>query len=167
MFPLVVQEHAVVQELVVVVVVVRDVILRVLGAEEAMHRVDDLFFQGYNWYSSIPLFPYLTSKGTVATGTAKVCRIKSRLPESFTKAKLKKGDYLYRRDENLLAVRYHDKKGIYLLSTQHDMSVVSVPKKYGEGDVERLRVVNDYNKNMGGVDKNDMMINNYSCVRKT
>ena len=47
------------------------------------------------------------------------------------------------------------------------MSVVSVPKKYGEGDVERLRVVNDYNKNMGGVDKNDMMINNYSCVRKT
>ena len=28
-------------------------------------------------------------------------------------------------------------------------------------------MVNDYNKNMGGVDKNDMMINNYSCGRKT
>ena len=30
-----------------------------------------------------------------------------------------------------------------------------------------LRLISDYNKHMGGVDKNDAMVGNYSCVRKS
>ena len=34
--------------------------------------------------------------------------------------------------------------------------------------VEKLSLINDYNKNIGGVDKNDAMVGNYnSCVRKS
>ena len=28
-----------------------------------------------------------------------------------------------------------------------------------------LQLISDYNKHMGGVDKNDAMVGNYSCVR--
>ena len=33
--------------------------------------------------------------------------------------------------------------------------------------VKMLRLISDCNKHMGGVDKNDAMVRNYSCVRKS
>ena len=45
------------------------------------------------------------------------------------------------------------------------MNLLNAKWKYGEREVERL-VVDDYNK-MGDIYKNDAMISNYSCLRKS
>ena len=39
--------------------------------------------------------------------------------------KLKKGEFSFRRNENMLALRYQDKKEIYMLSTMHKADTVT------------------------------------------
>ena len=89
--------------------------------------VSDLFDFGYklyvdNWYTSKKLFRYLEENGTGACGSARANRLK--VPRSFIKEPLEKGQYTFRRDNNLLAVRYHDKKQIYFFvyNTYHKAS---------------------------------------------
>ena len=48
------------------------------------------------------------------------------------------------------------------------MEEVASEKSDKDGrSVKMLRLISDYNKHMGGVDKNDAMVRNYSCVRKS
>ena len=78
------------------------------------------------------------------------------------------GDFRFRRDGNLFLVRYKDKKEIYFLSLIHGIKIERVPKRGREETAaSKLSLVNDYNKFMGGVDRNDALIGNYSSVRKT
>ena len=78
------------------------------------------------------------------------------------------GDFRFRRDGNLLLVRYKDKKEIYFLSLIHGIKIERVPKRGREETAaSKLSLVNDYNKFMGGVDRNDALIGNYSSPRKT
>ena len=68
----------------------------------------------------------------------------------------------------MLLVRYKDKKEIYFLSLIHGIKIERVPKRGREETAaSKLSLVNDYNKFMGGVDRNDALIGNYSSVRKT
>ena len=68
----------------------------------------------------------------------------------------------------MLLVRYKDKKEIYFLSLIHGIEIERVPKRGREETVaSKLSLVNDYNKFIGGVDRNDALIGNYSSVRKT
>ena len=72
-----------------------------------------LFGLGYklyvdNWYTSEALFNYLYENQTCATGTARKNRM--QLPKSFMNEKLKKGEFSFRRNGNMLALRYQDKK---------------------------------------------------------
>ena len=65
-------------------------------------------------------------------------------------------------------VRYKDKKEIYFLSLIHGIKIERVPKRGREETAaSKLSLVNDYHKFMGGVDRNDALIGNYSSVRKT
>ena len=78
------------------------------------------------------------------------------------------GDFRSRRDGNLLLVRYKDKKEIYFLSLIHGIKIDRVPKRGREETAaSKLSLVNDYNKFIGGVDRNDAVIGNHSSVRKT
>lgn len=131
----------------------------------------DLFGLGYklyvdNWYSSETLFRYLEENGTAACGTVRANRLS--LPDPFKKAPLPKGEYRLRRSGNVLAVRFHGKKEIYILSTIHTMKSVNTGKKNLRGDnIEKLHIIHDNNQKMDGVDKNDAVVGNYSCVRKS
>ena len=51
-------------------------------------------------------------------------------------------------------VRYKDKKEIFFLSTIHDMQTERIPKR-GQDELapSKLKLGNDYNANMGGVDQ--------------
>ena len=42
---------------------------------------------------------------------------------------LEKGEWAFRRNDNLLMVRYRDKKDIFFLSTIHDMQTERMPKR--------------------------------------
>ena len=61
-----------------------------------------------NWYSSESLFNYLSENGTIACGIAKANRIKA--PQSLKAEPLQKGAYAFRRNGNIVMVRYHNKK---------------------------------------------------------
>ena len=67
----------------------------------------------------------------------------------------------------MLAVRFNDKKEICFLSTIHRANVINTRKRdrYGNA-VRKLQLVDDYNKYMGGADRNDEMIGTYSCMRR-
>ena len=65
----------------------------------------------------------------------------------------------------MLTVLFHDKKETYFLSKIHLMEEVASGKSDKDGrPVKMLRLISHYNKHMGGVDENDAMVGNYSCV---
>ena len=75
-----------------------------------------------------------------------------KLPKSVTNETLDRGHFTFRRKENMLVVRYQDKKEFFLLSTMHKADIVNVRKR-NQGDVQKPKVVHDYNQEMGGVEK--------------
>ena len=117
--------------------------------------METLLGKGYhvdNWYTSENLIEYLYENKTAACGTAKKNRL--ALPASFMKSNLKKGEHSFRRNGNILAIRFNDKKEIYFLSSIHKYNIIDTKKKDRHGNtVRKLKVIDDYNKNMGGVDK--------------
>ena len=119
-----------------------------------------------NWYTSQVLLNYLHENNTAACGTAQKNQIK--LPKVFTDAPLAKGEHSFRRDDDLLAMRFNDKKEIYFLSTIPQANMVNTGRQDWEGNqVRKLQVVHDYNRYMGGVDRNDEMLSNYISVQKS
>ena len=55
-----------------------------------------------------------------------------------------------------------------MLSTMHKAEAVDTGKKNRKGEsIMKPKAIHDCNQKMGGVDKNDAMIGNYSCIRKT
>jgi hypothetical protein len=133
--------------------------------------LDSLMNKGYhlyvdNWYTGQELFNFLRANNTLACGTARKNRV--RLPNEMIKAPLQKGQHLFRRCGDLLAVRLQDKKEVFFLSTIHKANIVNIGKGDFHGnEISKLQVVHDYNKYMGGVDKNDEILANYKTVRKT
>ncbi|KAL0879447.1 hypothetical protein ABMA27_003198 [Loxostege sticticalis] len=89
-----------------------------------------------NWYSSPTLFDFLASRGIGACGTVKKTR--KEMPKLSTS--LKKGE--------------RDRLNVYILSTIH---------KDEMGPSEKM---DHYNKNMGIVYTNDMMLSSLRCIRK-
>ena len=110
------------------------------------------------------LFDYLYENKIRAVGTMRKNRLK--LAKSVTNEKLGRSQFTFRRKENMLVVRYQDKKENFQLSTMHKADIVNVRKR-SHGDVQKPKVIHNYNQKMGGVDKDDAMIRNYSCIRKT
>ncbi|XP_070161390.1 piggyBac transposable element-derived protein 4-like [Polyergus mexicanus] len=78
-----------------------------------------------NWFSSPTLFILLHEKGTNACGT--VQRRRKDMPKISDK--LKKGEAVFRSSENLLAMKWSDRKEFYMLSTIHTAEFAEVPKK--------------------------------------
>ena len=132
--------------------------------------MSDLFGKDYklfvdNWYTNEKLYRYLEENGTAACGTARANRL--QLLKSFKKEPLQKRQCRFLRDKNMLTLRFHDKK-IYFLSTIHSMEEVAGGKSGRHGRlVKMLRLIIYYNKHMGSVGKNDAMVENHSCVRKS
>ena len=120
-----------------------------------------------NWYTSYNLYVYLHEHYTGACGTLRTNR--ACLPPEFVTEKLQRGETRSRTNGNVVALRYKDKKDVYLLSTIHRTDeITSTSKRNNDGEViEKNKIITDYNSFMGGVDKNDAMISNYSSVRKS
>ena len=123
-----------------------------------------LYGKGYhlyvdNWYIDEKLFRHLEDNGTAACGTAMGHRL--TVPKSMREESLNKGEYIYHRDDNMLMIRLRDKKEIYFLSTIHNTAVSNTNKKNNDGEiVSKVTLVQDYNKNVVGVDRNDALISN-------
>ena len=117
---------------------------------------DRLLGKGYivytdNFYSSPTL-----EKGFGACGTARQDR--KGIPPSVRQAKLKRGEVIHSKDDSILALKWHDKRDVMMLSTYHTEVMVSKSRRSrtapgGVEEIEKPYVVEDYNQHMGGVDK--------------
>lgn len=118
-----------------------------------------------NWYTSPALFSYLHRNKTNACGTVKANR--KSMPQM--NKKLNQGQTEHQCNENMLAIKWHDKRDVRMLNTMHSNEMVTTDKidrKSGETIVKPQCVV-EYNKNMGAVDKTDLLLSSIETVRKT
>lgn len=117
-----------------------------------------------NWYTSPVLFDILHKNGTNACGTVK----KRRKGMPKMNEKLQKEEACFRSSENILAIKYYDKKDVYMISTMHTEEFVDVPKRYNKQEIIRKSAcIHNYNNLMGAVDKTDMVISTIQSTRKT
>ncbi|XP_067141752.1 piggyBac transposable element-derived protein 4-like [Centruroides vittatus] len=120
-----------------------------------------------NYFTSAPLVRGLYSRGTYCTGTVRALR--KQLPTGF-KQKFAVGQITYFRSGPILACafREHEKnpQPVRLLSSHARARDIQIVKNRG---VEKVKpqVVLSYNKFMGGVDTNDMMLYTYLDERRT
>lgn len=119
-----------------------------------------------NWYTSPHLYNLLHEKEkTNAFGTVR----QNRKDMPKMEEKLKGGECVSRSTHNLLALKWRDKKDVWMLSTSHSDDFVETKKiNYQTGEPKRKpKCVADYNALMGAVDKIDMTLSSLHCVRKS
>jgi hypothetical protein len=120
-----------------------------------------------NYYSSPTLFDELNASGTNAVGTARTNR--KEMPQAVRDKNLKKGEAVYRQRENLLAIKWKDKRDVTVLSTKH-MPTFSLTGKVNRVTREPICIptcILEYNKYMGGVDRSDQLGKYYTITRKS
>ncbi|KAL2719264.1 piggyBac transposable element-derived protein 4-like isoform X1 [Vespula squamosa] len=105
-----------------------------------------------NWFSSPILFNLLHKKSMNACGT--VQRRWKEMPKITDK--LKKGEAVFRSSENLLAMKWFDRKEFYMLSTIHTVEFAEIPKSRKNKIILKPKCVIDYNSSTGTIDKSDM-----------
>ena len=139
----------------------------VLGLMERCNLLD----KGYNiymdnYYSSPELFGELYLRDSFACGTVRKNR--KGLPCAVTEANLKKGDGVFRRNGPILAIRWCDKRAVYMLSTIHQADMLEV-KKWGEplGKIFKPRAIQEYISRMKAVDLGDQMMSYHCFVRRS
>ena len=116
-----------------------------------------------NWYASPALFKFLHNNGTNACGTV----IKERKGMPKIDKRLKKGEAAFKLSDNLLDLKWTDKKEVYMLSTMHTAEFKAVIRHGGERVIQKPVCVLDYNNSMGAVDKADMVISTMNSTRES
>lgn len=117
-----------------------------------------------SWYSSPKLFNYLYSKETGACGTVRPDRkLMPRMPD------VKRGECVSYHKDNLLCVKWRDKRVVHMLTTLHTNSMVDTGKRDHRtgASIKKPACVLEYTQKMRLVDKADMLISNIQCVRKS
>ena len=77
----------------------------------------------YNFYSSPSLFKQLVPKGFGACGTARKDR--RGISTTVRDARLKNGEKVSSTDDDLVALKWHDKRDVVMFSTYHNDSMVT------------------------------------------
>ena len=97
---------------------------------------------------------YCTRKTDVGT-----MRTNRKVFSDFVKsARLKKGERLAAFRKKQMIMKWKAKRDVVLISTFHDVSMENVTR---QGVIQKPSVILDYNKNMGGVDRNDDQLQSY------
>lgn len=119
-----------------------------------------------NYYNSPELADELCSNDTYMCGTLRTNR--REVPKVFQQVKgLKQGDCIFRRNENTLILKYHDKRDINMISTFHPAKMVITDKVDAAGEpILKPTVIVDYVQKMGGVDVSDQVIGYYNVLHK-
>ncbi|GFU80506.1 piggyBac transposable element-derived protein 4 [Trichonephila clavipes] len=104
-----------------------------------------------NYYNSPELGEMLLKSKTDFFGTLRPNR--KDLPKELKTEKLKKGDLLAYQRGKIMTMRWRDKKYVHFISSIHNPEIVTVPNKLKNGEIEKPKIVLDYNNTMGGVDR--------------
>ncbi|XP_071057565.1 piggyBac transposable element-derived protein 4-like [Onthophagus taurus] len=128
--------------------------------EPLLHNGHTLWMD--NFYNSVELAKQLKTWGTDCVGTLRLNR--KNTPPIIKKTKLQKGEIIAKHCEAITILKWMDKKPVTMISTHHGQETGCIIKRNRE--VSKPVSVIDYNKNMGGVDLKDQMLEGYLLERK-
>lgn len=80
-----------------------------------------------NYYNSVALSSKLLAQKTHSTGTLRNNRRGN--PKEVTSAKLKRGEYIWRRNNEIYVSKWKDKRDVLSISTAHVPQLVEVQNK--------------------------------------
>ena len=125
-----------------------------------------------NFYTSPTLFFSLWDVGIGACGTLRCNRIGVATSIKNPPTKLKKGDIISEKKENLMFLKWKDKREVTLLTTLHDDATIMKRRRTssvvgGYEEIVKPQAIEQYNKYMGGVDKLDQYLSYYNFNRRT
>ncbi|KAG5891125.1 hypothetical protein JTB14_022237 [Gonioctena quinquepunctata] len=131
------------------------------GASTEVKEFDSNLGKSGNMITSPLLHDALYEKKINCCGTVKANRM--YMPK-FQK-RIEKGDVKVFSNKKLLALKWKDKRDIHKLTSIHNNEMRCLKNSRGENILKPAAVV-DYNQNMGGVDKTDMLLSTTKTVRK-
>lgn len=140
------------------------------AANVVLHLMDGFLDSGHslytdNFYNSVDLAEQLLSRQTYCTGTLRIDR--KNIPGEVKNAKLKKGEAIYKcSDEGVMVGKWRDKREVSFITTQFSNEMVQYTDKRGQKRQKPSPIV-QYNKYMGGVDRQDQLMSYYPCERKS
>ena len=97
-----------------------------------------------------------------------VCAVTEKATYAVTKAKLKKGEFVFCRRGNVVVCKWKDKKDVLTIgNTRTNPEEVPVSNRRGDQN-QKPSIVRDYNKGIPGIDRTDQMLSYLilSMVRK-
>ena len=136
-----------------------------------LRLVNNLLGKGYrlfidNYYTSYEITSCLLQNKTDSVGTLR--RDRKHLPKAVTdkNLKLKVGErkVRYESKTGIMCTRWKDKKDVFTMSTCVEDGILQVRRAGQPKDIPK--VIDTYNKNMGGVDRSDQMLTSYEIERK-
>ncbi|CAH2101307.1 unnamed protein product [Euphydryas editha] len=129
-----------------------------------------------NFFSSIKLMTYLRDEmGILSIATFRQNRIRKCDLESDKTIKTKPrgfADYRICEDQKIIMVKWLDNKPVLIASTYVGLEPMGVCNRYSKDakgfiEIPCPKIINEYNKHMGGVDLSDMLIAIYRTYYKT
>ncbi|XP_040210225.1 piggyBac transposable element-derived protein 4-like [Rana temporaria] len=125
-----------------------------------------LFQKGYHlyvgeFYTSVPLFHHLYQQKTLACGIVRASR--GGLPQRLVTTRLQRGESMSLRNNEVLALKWRNKKNVYVLSSIHNDTSVEYQGRHGPIQVPECMY--DYNDFMGGVDFNDKTLQPFLATK--
>ncbi|KAF2885883.1 hypothetical protein ILUMI_20291 [Ignelater luminosus] len=138
-----------------------------VSSQVVMTLVKPLLNKGYcltmdNFYNSPQPADLLVSKKTDVYGTLRANR--KEVPKELSTTKILKGEVIGFQRGKVAVMKWKDKKEICLLSSIHSVETVNLQKR-GE-TISKPKLVHEYNDTMGGVDRVDQHLADYTLPRK-
>lgn len=139
------------------------------SAATVLELLDSYLDKGYivftdNYYNSVSLTKFLTTKNTYICGTLRFDRKEN--PKELVRKQLKKGDTVWSRSESVVVCKWKDKRDVLTISNMHRVEMVDAMNRNRRVS-KKPNIVNSYNKGMSGIDRSDQMLSYYSSLRKT
>ena len=100
------------------------IILGMTARAGLLNQGKDMYMD--NYYTSPELVSELDSMDTYACGTQRISR--RGVPCILKTAKLKQGETIFRRKENMLVLKFKDKRDVHMLSTIHPANMAVTNK---------------------------------------
>ncbi|CAK1602485.1 unnamed protein product [Parnassius mnemosyne] len=140
-----------------------------MSTKSVLKLIWPLLDKGYtlfmdNWFNCPLLARFLKKRRTDCVGTLRPNR--QNVPSLVSLCKLQAGQFLACHSGDVVIMAYQDKKRVPLISTYHGTEQGLAPFKPHMPPQWKPQLVLDYNKNMGGIDRKDQMLEPYLLERK-
>ncbi|XP_069957776.1 piggyBac transposable element-derived protein 2 isoform X1 [Cherax quadricarinatus] len=148
----------------------------VLVLAQTMNKTNTSAIYADNFFSSMPLVKLLRDKYNCRyTGTVRDnrCGKPHLVPiKQMEKNSVVRGNFCFNNNDGVLVVRWKDTKVVTLVTTDIGVEPMSLVERYNKGTKRKEKiscpaVIKNYNANMGGIDKSNMLVHLYKTPMKS